>query len=482
MHLEKILKNISYREIIGDMEKEVLSITQDSRDIQMKGGLYFAIIGTQVNGHDYIKDTINKGVAVIVCSDLPAHIHDNISYVVVENVAKEMGKMASNFYDNPSEKIKVVAVTGTNGKTSVATFLAQSLESLGKKTLLLSTAGDYYQGKEITIHRKAPSSLEVIELHKILAEYTEQGAEYCCLEATSQGLHQQRLSGVNIDVALFTNLADDHLDYHGTMLNYANAKRLLFDNLTNLCISISNIDDEYGLYMLENTLAKKIFYGSHIGDYIFDIKKMSLSGLTMTINNREIQTPLIGEFNAYNISLVFACLSELGFDNNEIVKALLSIHGVPGRMEMITNNKNILALVDYAHSADALENVLTTLGIIPHAKIITVIGCGGDRDTTKRAPMASVSQRLSSYVIYTSDNPRTESLDTIFKDMMHGVDVSYENFEFIASRETAIKTAVEHAQVNDIILIAGKGHEDYQIIGTEKISFDDKKVLARYLK
>lgn len=482
MILKNILKNTQVIKVVGNIDLVINSLSQDSRDNDYVDGLYFAVIGTQTDGHKYIDEVISKGAKCIVCSRLPDTLNEHITYVLVNDVSKEIGKMTSLFYKEPSKKIKIIAVTGTNGKTSIATFLHQSLGFLGEKVLLLSTAGDYYGPKKIDITRKAPSSLETIELHKILNRYCELGADYCCLEATSIGLDQGRLAGVDIDVAIFTNLADDHLDYHGKMNKYAEAKKILFDGLGKNSYAITNGDDSYGAMMLGDTSATKKIVSMDFGDYIFSLEDMNIAGMNVNINDMKISVPLIGKFNAYNVAQVYACLDVLGYKTEKIISSLKSINGVPGRMQSIQNNRDILVLVDYAHSADALENVLQTLISIPHNNIITVVGCGGDRDITKRSPMAQVSQQLSDYSIYTADNPRTENVADIFKDMKKGVDTDKDNFTFEPDREKAIALAVEKAQYNDIVLIAGKGHENYQIIGTEKKYFDDTIIATKYLK
>ncbi|MCI5050811.1 MAG: UDP-N-acetylmuramoyl-L-alanyl-D-glutamate--2,6-diaminopimelate ligase [Candidatus Pacebacteria bacterium] len=482
MKLHALLKNIEVLQTIGETDKKITVLSQDTRDSDMTNGLYFAVKGTQVDGHDFIDNAIEKGAIAIICEDVPEDIHDSVTYIKVTSVQPIVGAIASVFYGNPSEKVKIIAVTGTNGKTSVATFMSQALQNLGAATLLLSTAGDYYVGSKVDIHRKAPSSLETIELHRVLKFYADIGMKYCCLEATSIGLDQHRLAGLDIDIAMFTNLADDHLDYHGTMNKYAEAKKKLFDNLKESALAITYNDDQYGSFMVSDTTAIVKSIGRGIdSDYQIAVMKSSLSGLEIAINEYNIKVPVVGDFNAINIALVFAALLQSSYEPKKVIKSLSQIQGVPGRMQMVANDKKILAIVDYAHSSDALVNVLNTLKNIPHKNIITVIGCGGDRDRSKRAPMAQVSQQNSEMVIYTSDNPRTESLQQIFDDMKQGVDINNDNYVFLESREEAIAKAVELANKEDIILVAGKGHEDYQIIGTTKTHFDDVEILEKYL-
>lgn len=481
MKLFTLLEGISTEKIIGEHNPDIKILSQDSRDEDLTQGLYFAVSGSQVDGHDFIDDAIIKGSVAVVCEKIPQHINSNITYVVIKNIQKEMGRIAGNFYGHPSRKLKIIAVTGTNGKTSVATFASQALQKLGQKTLLLSTAGNYFNGEEIAINRKASSSTEIIELQKILQEFVDRGAQYCCLEATSHALDQERLSGIDIDVAIFTNLTRDHLDYHGTIEHYANAKKKLFDFLNPESIAVTNYDDDFGRTVVSDTQAKVVGYGGgkEIYDYSFDLQTMNIKGVKVLFNQNLMSLPIIGVFNVYNTLAVYALLSELGFAIKDIQKSLESISGVPGRLQIIPNNKKILALVDYAHTPDALENVLKTLQAIPHNNIITVFGCGGDRDTGKRAPMAVISEKYSDKVIATSDNPRTEDPEKILEDIRHGF--TRDTHVIIQDREDAIKYAIQELQPSDILLVAGKGDEDYQIIGTEKQYFDDSKVVQKYL-
>lgn len=482
--LSDILEKLKVQEIKGNTEVIIHQLSQDTRESFPEKTLYFAVRGTQVDGHDLIQEAVNKGAIAIVCERLPIQCDNHVTYVVVSDSKKAMGEMASAFYDNPSEQLQVIAITGTNGKTTTISYIAQLLKSLGKKVLLLSTAGDFFDGKEISIARKAVSSLEVIEFHKLLRTFVNQGAEYCCLEATSHGLDQHRLAGIDIDVALFSNITQDHLDYHKTFEHYVQSKALLFSGLKKEAIVIGNKDSNFFDDMFSKTLAKKVSYGkdNDYADYSFSIKKSSLFGTDILLNNDKISVPIIGEFNIYNVILAYITLKEMGYNDKEIQSIISSLKGVPGRLESIPNISNILALVDYAHTPDALENVLKTLKELPHKSIITVIGCGGDRDRTKREPMTRIAQELSDIVFYTSDNPRTEDPEQIFDDMKKGVDTTKENYTFLVDREEAIKQAVSCAQPSDIILVAGKGHEDYQIIGTEKKHFDDREMLRKFLE
>lgn len=483
MNLMNICKDIKGLECFGDLDREITNLSQDSRDPNLAGGLYFAVSGTVVDGHTFIPQVISQGIHAVVCEHLPSSLPKGVTFIKAENIKKVMGLMASNFYHHPSQELSVIAVTGTNGKTSVATYISNALEFLDAKVLLLSTAGDYFEGKKIEVNRKAGTSLEILELHRIMRVYVDKGASYCCLEATSIALDQERLSGIDIDVAIFTNLSRDHIDYHKNFEDYGYSKSLLFKHLKKDALAITNLDDPFGKKIVTNTKARVVSYGHNKRDYDYSFitKEVNFSGTKCFINDQELQLPVIGTFNIYNSTAAFATLSELALPTKNIVDALEHMHGVKGRMEMVENSHKIFALVDYAHSPDALENVLATLKDIPHKNIITVFGCGGDRDRGKRPQMARIGQQMSDKVIYTSDNPRTESLDQIFNDMREGIDPSLANFYFVESRDEAIRTAVNIAIEDDIILIAGKGHEDYQIVGDKKLPFDDSQVLSTYL-
>lgn len=484
MTLEQILQGIETLEIVGATDCEIQHLSQDSRDQELTGGLYFAVPGTVVDGHGFIQDVVDAGARAVVCEHLPESLAPDVTFIRVHDVKKVMGMIASTFYGNPSSALTVIALTGTNGKTSIATYVSQALEHLDQKVLLLSTAGDYFDGKIIEVKRKATSSLEIIELHKLLRTYVDQGATHCCLEATSIALDQDRLSGIDIDIAIFTNLTQDHIDYHKNFEDYGRAKSLLFTHLKESGIAISNFDDAFGETILSETKAKIISYGKSNDsyDYSFTIENTNSKGTVCKINNHTLELPIIGEFNIYNATAAYAVLSELALPAKNVVAGLEHIDAVAGRMQTVDNDRGIIALVDYAHTPDALQNVLRTLKDISHDHIITVFGCGGDRDRSKRPIMARIGQDMSDTVMYTSDNPRTESLEQIFDDMREGIDADVPNFHFIESREEAICTAVTMAQKGDIILVAGKGHEDYQIIGTEKLHFDDREVLEKCFK
>ncbi len=488
MNLKNILQDINIEEVKGDINIEINNLTQDTREDFKKGTLYFAIEGTQVDGHDFIGNAIDKGAVAIICEKLPINIKNNITYIVIKNISLYIGLIASGFYGNPSRELKVITITGTNGKTTIATALYQSLLELDQKPALFSTAGDFINGKEIQTNKKASSSMEIIELHKTIRLARNNKCNYLCIEATSHALDQNRLNGIQIAGAIYTNLSQDHIDYHKTFEHYTISKKKLFDMLKEESFVLANIDDKHAAKIISDTKAKIITYGDKNFDnpisrnLVFETKGFGLSGTKVLLDNKLANIKFVGKFNMYNILSVYGALIELGFDIDKIIKVLANIKGARGRMEIVTGNREgVIGIVDYAHTPDALENVLETLVELPHNKIITVVGVGGDRDREKRPQMAHIAQKSSDYVFFTSDNPRTEDLDQIFNDLLTGCDSSINNFEKIEDRESSIKKAVEISNSGDIILIAGKGHEDYQIIGTTKHHFDDVEVLKKYL-
>lgn len=482
MKLDHCLENIEIQKIVGSQEIHIAHISQDTREDYVQGTLYIAVSGTVVDGHTFIDKAITKGAIAIVCQHIPNILQKDVTYIQVIDTSIVVGQIAHNFFNKPSDSLKVIGVTGTNGKTTVATYIAQCLFFLGQKPLLLSTAGDFFEDKKITITRKASSSVEVIELHRILRAYVDQGATHVCLEATSHALDQHRLSGINVDVGIFTNLTQDHLDYHGTMQRYAQAKSLLFSSLMGSAVAIINHDDTYAQQMVHECYVKQVSYGvNNTYDYFYQEVHTSADGTELIINNNPILTQVFGNFNMYNLTATYATLVELGFLESDVSQVMSAIRNTSGRLQSIDNKQGILGIVDYAHTPDALENVLDTLAEINHKRIITVVGCGGDRDKLKRPHMAKIAQAKSNLVIYTSDNPRTEPLNQIFDDMKSGINTFDNNYIFIDSREESIAYAVNRAHTGDIILVAGKGHEKYQEIGTEKVAFDDAKMLKKYL-
>lgn len=489
MKLDKLIKDIKIKEIVGNPNIEISNLSQDTREDFLENTAYFAIAGTQIDGHIFIESAVEKSAVAIFCEQKPEHIDESVTYILLENINEKMGYIVSNFYNKPSEKLKIIAITGTNGKTTIATSLYNCFLTLEKSAALFSTAGDFINGEEFVSNKKASSSMEIIEFQKSLAYAVRQGCEYVCIEATSHALDQYRLNGTKITGSIYTNLSQDHLDYHPNFDHYAQSKKRLFDMLSRGSFTLVNIDDPYGVFMVSDTKSKIISYGDKnfsnkiTRDLVFDVRGFGITGTQVIFNTHLAEVNFIGTFNMYNLISIYGALIELDFEKDLILDVLSTIKGAPGRMEIITGNREgVVAIVDYAHSPDALKNVLTTLSDLPHSRIITVVGVGGDRDREKRPQMARIAQEGSSYTIFTSDNPRTEDLNQIFSDLLVGCNKDIHNYKEIRDRESAIKEAINMSNSGDIILVAGKGHEDYQIIGTEKHHFDDKEVVEKYLQ
>lgn len=476
-----ILYKVSLVSTLGDMERKVEAIAFDSREVK-QGTLFVAVRGTQVDGHDYIKAAIDNGAMVVVCENLPKHTQLGITYVAVKDSAEALGIIASNYYGNPSEKLKLVGVTGTNGKTTVATLLFDLYRKLGYSTGLLSTVSNRIDNKVIPASHTTP---DAISLNATLADMVEKGCDYCFMEASSHAIDQRRIAGLLFKGAIFTNISHDHLDYHKTFDAYIKAKKRLFDDMPSPGFALSNVDDKRGRIMLQNTKASKnTFALKSAAEFRAKLVANTLQGLEMEIEGRNVWFKLIGDFNAYNLLAVYATAVLLGEDQDEVLKQLSLMEGAPGRFEQIISKADVTAIVDYAHTPDALKNVLETINQLRtgNEQVITVVGCGGNRDKAKRPLMASVACKLSDKVVLTSDNPRDEDPIEIIKDMQAGVSpADYKKTVVLADREEAIKTACLLASKKDIILVAGKGHESYQEIKGVKHPFDDKEVLGRML-
>ncbi len=479
--LKDILYKVSLVSTSGDMNGEIVSIAFDSRKVE-KGTLFVAIKGTQVDGHDYIQSAIENGAKVIVCEQIPAKLSPGVSYVAVKNSADALGVIASNFYDNPSDKLKLVGITGTNGKTTVTTLLFDLFRHLGYSTGLLSTVINRIDDQVIQASHTTP---DAISLNAMLAQMVDHGCDFCFMEASSHAIDQRRVAGLEFSGAVFTNISHDHLDYHKTFDAYIAAKKRLFDDLAASAFALSNVDDKRGRIMLQNTKAtKNTFALKSVAEFRAKLMANSLHGLEMEIDGKNVWFKLIGDFNAYNLLAVYATAVLLGEDSDEILTQLSLLKGAPGRFEQIVSDAEITAIVDYAHTPDALKNVLETIDELRtgNEQVITVVGCGGNRDKAKRPLMAAVACKLSNKVVLTSDNPRDEDPITIIKEMEAGVSpADYKKTVALADREEAIKTACVMAQKGDIILVAGKGHETYQEIKGVKHPFDDKEVLERML-
>jgi UDP-N-acetylmuramoyl-L-alanyl-D-glutamate--2,6-diaminopimelate ligase len=482
-NLQDILIGIKVKEIIGETNVDIQSLTLDSRELQ-KGTLFTAIKGSQTDGHAYISQVEESGAKAIICEILPASVSETCTYIVVEDSSKALGRAASNFYDNPSEKLKLLAITGTNGKTSIATMLFQLFGKLGYMCGLLSTVENKIGNKIIPATHTTPHP---IAINALLAEMLEQGCSYCFMEASSHAIVQQRTYGLDIDGAIFTNLTHDHLDYHKTFKEYLKAKKGLFDQLGKNAFALSNADDKNGLVMLQNTKAKKFLYAiSGSADFSGRVIESDFNGMMLNVNGKELHVKMIGGFNAYNLLAVYGAATLLGEDEIEVLVAMSTIEGAEGRFEYILSPKQrIVGIVDYAHTPDALKKVLETVNQLntQSNQVICVVGCGGDRDKTKRPLMAAIAAKLSTKAIYTSDNPRTEDPNVILEEMQAGVSViDRKKVLVIENRRQAIKTACMLANKEDIILVAGKGHENYQEINGAKAHFDDMEELEEAFK
>ena len=477
MILSDILNGVDVLDILGNKEIEISEIVFDSRKA-VKNSLYIAIKGTLVDGHQYISSAIERGAKAIVCEVLPEQKEEGIIYIKVENSSKVLGLLASNFYGNPSEKLTLVGITGTNGKTSVSTLLFDIFKKMGYSSVLISTV-EYRIGDEV--FPSTHTTPDIITLNKILSKAVEQGCQYAFMEVSSHGIHQGRIDGLNFRIAGFTNITHDHLDYHKTFLEYLNTKKRFFDELPQTAVAITNIDDKNGLVMLQNTKAKKKTYAvKTLADYHGKLLELDFNGMLLDFNGKEFWTTLTGKFNVYNLLLVFAIARELGFEENEILTTISKLKRVNGRFEVLKSQGGIIFVVDYAHTPDALENILDSINEIrtKNERLITIFGCGGDRDREKRPEMGKVATRKSTLAIITSDNPRTEEPMQIIKEIEAGVESqNFSKYITIPDRKEAIKMAVKFAESKDIVLVAGKGHETYQEINGVKHHFDDKETI-----
>jgi UDP-N-acetylmuramoyl-L-alanyl-D-glutamate--2,6-diaminopimelate ligase len=478
--LKDILYKVSLTSTTGDMEVRVKDIVFDSRKVG-KGSAFVAIKGTQVDGHEYISAALEKGASIVVCEILPQEITPGVTYVQVVNSAKALGIMAANFYGNPSEKMSVVAVTGTNGKTTTVTLLHQLFVAMGYSTGLLSTVENKINNEVIPATHTTPDAVSV---QALLRQMLDAGCTHCFMEASSHAIVQERIAGLKLAGAVFTNITHDHLDYHGTFDEYIKAKKKLFDELPKDAFALVNADDKRGMVMLQNCKAThQTFALKSSADFKAKIISNTLEGLELDINGKLTWFRLIGSFNAYNLLGVLGVAVLLGEDEDEVLTSLSAIRGAKGRFDRIAIG-GIVAIVDYAHTPDALENVLKTINGVRggNEQLTTVVGCGGNRDKTKRPTMAKIAVTESDKVILTSDNPRFEEPMDILRDMQAGIGPSEMRKTItIEDRREAIKTAVMMAKRGDIILIAGKGHEDYQEVKGVKHHFDDAEVVTEYL-
>lgn len=482
MKVKEILVNCNLLEIVGNKDLDISSISFDSRTVE-NGTLFFAVKGTQVDGHNYIEKAIEKGAIAIVCEQMPAILNEAVTYIKVDNSAYVLGVSASNFFDNPSKKLKLTGVTGTNGKTTIATLLYRLFTDAGYVCGLLSTIENIVDHEVIPSTHTTP---DPIELNALLKKMVDKGCEYAFMEVSSHSVDQDRIAGLDFAGGIFTNLTHDHLDYHKTMANYRNAKKKFFDNLPANAFALTNLDDKNGAIMLQNTKAKRLAYAlKHDADFKGVVLESHFDGMMIKVNGTEMFTQLVGGFNASNLLAIYGAAISLGFDKNELLVEISKLKGANGRFDMVHSECGIVGIVDYAHTPDALENVLKTINDVRCHKetLITVVGCGGNRDTTKRPEMAAVAAKMSDKVILTSDNPRNEDPDEIIRQMKEGLDEEAKRHVLsITNRREAIRTAVALANKGDIILLAGKGHENYQEIKGIKNHFDDKEELSAALK
>ncbi|WP_298506144.1 UDP-N-acetylmuramoyl-L-alanyl-D-glutamate--2,6-diaminopimelate ligase [uncultured Maribacter sp.] len=482
MLLKDILFGVSLSAVSGDTTCLVNVVCFDSREVSLDD-VFVAIKGTLTDGHKFIEKAINSGAKAIICETLPEVLVNGVTYVEVDNGNKALAIMASNYYGTPSKNLKLVGITGTNGKTTISSLLFQLFKKAGFKVGLISTIKIMVDDKNYATTHTTPDALTI---NKYLSLMNDAGVEYCFMEVSSHGIHQKRTEGLVFEGAIFTNLSHDHLDYHKTFAEYRDTKKVLFDNLGKKAFALTNVDDKNGGVMLQNTKARKYSYAlKSFADYRAQILENRFDGQLLKVNDQELWTKLIGHFNAYNMLAIFATAELLGLENLETLRLLSELDNVDGRFQYFISKEKITAIVDYAHTPDALKNVLETIQTLRtgNENVITVVGCGGDRDKSKRPVMGNIAAEMSNKAIFTSDNPRTEVASVIIEEMEAGVEP--QNFKKILSienRKQAIKTACQFAEANDIILVAGKGHETYQETNGERVDFDDFKIVKELLE
>ncbi len=481
--IKDILYKVSIEAIEGNMSCEIDRITFDSRQVQSKD-LYVAIPGVKSDGHDFIAESVKKGARVVVCEFFPSELDETVTYIRVEDSRAALAVMAANFFGRPSENLKLVGVTGTNGKTTVATLLYELFSKAGYKVGLLSTVRILVGDQEYPAAMTTPDSLTI---NRYLRQMNAEGAEFCFMEVSSHGIDQKRTEGLQFAGGIFTNLSHDHLDYHKTFVAYRDVKKKFFDQLPKAAFALTNLDDKNGAYMVQNTRARHKTYAlKSDANYKVKILEDSFQGMLLSLNGAEVWTQLIGDFNAYNLAAIYGAAHLLGLDEKDILVGISGLIAVEGRFEYVVSTRDkITAIVDYAHTPDALKNVLLTVNAIRthRERLFTVVGCGGDRDKTKRPEMGRIAVELSDQVILTSDNPRTEDPVKIIEDIEKGIPSKYADKTLsIVDRKQAIKTACTLAKQGDIILIAGKGHETYQEVHGKRHHFDDMEIITDYFK
>jgi UDP-N-acetylmuramoyl-L-alanyl-D-glutamate--2,6-diaminopimelate ligase len=476
MKLSELISKIKIEEIAGNDNINICSLGFDSRSVS-ENQLFFAVSGTKADGHYFIYDAIKQGATAIICERFPEITDEKICYIKVADSNSIIGIIASEFYGNPSSQLKLVGVTGTNGKTTIATLLYRLIKSYGYKTGLISTISNYIDTEEIAATHTTPDALQ---LNKLMSQMVEKGCDYCFMEVSSHSINQKRIAGLTFAGGIFSNITRDHLDYHGSFDEYIKVKKKFFDDLPSTAFALTNIDDRNGKIMVQNTKAKcKTYAIKTIADFKCKILELGFAGMLLNIDNIDVWTKCTGIFNAYNLLAIYAVSRELGIDKIEALRLLSDLQPAAGRFECIRANNGVTAIVDYAHTPDALENVVSTINeISKNEQLITVVGCGGNRDKGKRPMMAKIASENSTIAILTSDNPRYEKPDDILKDMCDGLTpVTRKKVLIIADRREAIRTAIMMAKPNDVILVAGKGHEEYQEISGVKNHFSDKEII-----
>ena len=480
--LKDILYRVAVEAVYGSTDIDVNALVFDSRRVT-RNDVFFAVKGTIVDGHKFIPSVIEQGASVVVCENLPENADKNTVFIVVKDSQEALAIMADNFYGNPSQQLKLIGITGTNGKTTIATLLYNLFKKAGYNVGLLSTVKVLVGDQEFSATHTTPDSLTI---NNYLKSMIENDVTHCFMEVSSHGIHQKRTKGLHFSGGVFTNLSHDHLDYHNTFAEYRDIKKSFFDELPKTAFALVNIDDKNGPVMLQNCEAKKYTYAlKTVADYKAKILENQLGGLLLTINTHEVWSKLIGTFNAYNILAIYATADLLGIESIENLRLVSELESVSGRFQYLISKSGITAIVDYAHTPDALKNVLETISAIRtfNEKVITVVGCGGDRDKSKRPKMAHIATQLSNQAIFTSDNPRSENPQTIIEEMEAGVEPqNFKKYISIVDRKQAIKTASSMAEKGDILLIAGKGHEAYQEINGVRNHFDDYEIITETLK
>ncbi|MBR5166756.1 MAG: UDP-N-acetylmuramoyl-L-alanyl-D-glutamate--2,6-diaminopimelate ligase [Salinivirgaceae bacterium] len=479
MDINTLFEGIGVTEWVGEKPTSVAGVTNDSRKAA-KGWLFVAVRGANIDGHNFIGQAVDGGVSVVVCEEVPAERRQGVAFAVVKDSSAAFGQLASNWYGRPSEKLKLVGITGTNGKTTTVTLLHRMATQLGYKAGLLSTVRNIVGTKAVEATQTTPDPLQ---LHRLLAEMVEIGCDYCFMEVSSHAAHQRRIAGLKFAGAIFSNLTQDHLDYHKTFADYRDAKKMFFDGLSADAFALVNTDDRNGMFMLQNCAASKHTYAlKSVADFKCKILESGFEGMQLNIDGVDVWTTFVGKFNAYNLLAVYSASILLGFDKTEVLTVLSTLGAVDGRFQCLRSKSGKTAIVDYAHTPDAIENVLNTIKEITDGnhQIITVTGAGGNRDKTKRPLMAAIAVELSDKLILTSDNPRNEKPEDIIADMKAGVPAEMAKKTLaVTDRTEAIRTACMLAQPGDVVLVAGKGHETYQEVNGVKHHFDDREVIKQ---